>query len=169
MEERRVYLQWRVDVIVADHDGYCSGETNEEEISADTLWCSYLLNDDEFNILTTLNSSRLYDLFNNDDNLTELAPFIPNDDVGVTGGTSDYCGPSEHGLYHERKRVPIEVISVTFECPDTDELLAVNPNPLIQYIRTIKETNSTIGNILHPLSFPADVIKLLWKYVWNIQ
>jgi hypothetical protein len=169
MEERRVYLQWVVDVIVADHDGYCIVGENEEEISMDTVWCSYYINEDEFNTLTTLNTSRLYDLFNNVDHLTKLAPSIPNDDVGVKGGGSGYCGASEHGLYHERKRIPVEVISITFERPDTDELLAVNPLPLQRFLHTIKETNSTVDDILRPLYFPVDVIKLLWRYIWNIQ
>jgi len=42
-----IYLLWRFKVITADHDGYCSGRTNQEEISYQNIFYSYNLNKKE--------------------------------------------------------------------------------------------------------------------------
>lgn len=171
MEEKYVYFHWKVDVITADHDGYCSGGDNEEEIHSDVLWFRYWVREDEYEWLKELNtmSSNFFEMFNGPDIVGDLMPFIENDDVGITGGGSGYCGSSEHGLAHERKRIPIEIVGFSLQAPsDAVEILNTNSTPLRNYLINVTVINQTIGDILGIYQFPRDIIKMLCQYVWNI-
>lgn len=162
MGEKCVYIQWSVEIIVGDHDGFCSGNENEEEISSGYIWCSYVLTNDEFNMLATWTTDTdrwLYNIF--DQNATALAPDICNDYEGVTGGESYFCDPSyKHRLSHERKRVPLKVTNIIFEHPNTNELFVnlLAWKNILHIIRTVISIFQTVG-------FPKDVMKLLLKNV----
>lgn len=177
--KKRVYIQWRVESIVGDHYGYCSSKKNYEYLSDGYIWCSYVLTDDELDMLVTWTSDPdrwLYNILNRD--AITIAPDIPNDRWGVTGPAipidiyapynNYYCFPSpKHGLRHERKRVPKEAIYIMFERPNTNELY-VNSLPLKRLLCKIRDTNSIVVSIFRAFGFPMDIIKLLLRYVWNI-
>lgn len=169
MEEKFVYLCWKVEVITADHDGYCSGGDNDEEIHSDVLWVRYWVREDEYDWLKELNSiPKFFEMFNEPDVVGDLMPVIENDDVGITGGGSGYCGESEHGLSHERKRIPIEIVGFSLEAPNAFEILNANSTPLRNYLKHVRDVNHTIGHVFSFYRFPRDMIKMICQYVWNI-
>ncbi len=118
-KEHVLYLDWEVKVIVADHSGYCSGAENDEEIETDNVCCSYLINEEEYKLIQTLTEKDFLDILNNDVR-EDIVPIFENDSEGVVGGESGYCGKSEHGLRHERMRIPISVTGFSFTEPDSD-------------------------------------------------
>jgi hypothetical protein len=97
---------WHYEVIKANHDGYCSGEENIEEIYNEQYGVMYDLNKVEWNELKWFNQ---YHLFNK--NFIEAAKpntiYIPIDYDG-----SDYCRLSKHGLSHMIKKKPIKILKL---------------------------------------------------------
>jgi hypothetical protein len=179
MEEKFVYLCWKVDVITADHDGYCSGEDNDELIHSDVLCLRYWVTEEEYDWLKELNSiPKFFEMFNEPDVVGDLMPVIENDDFGITGGGSGYCGESEHGLKHERKRIPIEIVGFSLDPPidlvlwlapsGLFEIMNANSTPLRNHLRHVRDVNHTIGQVFSFYRFPRDMIKLICQYVWNI-
>src|SRR5271157_2798476 len=85
-----VYLCWKIDVIVADHDGHCSDAENDEILTQNSLWCSYAVGDAEAQQLKQLQNEdpNFFEMFNASNVLTDLLPPLENDGVGVTGGRS---------------------------------------------------------------------------------
>lgn len=163
--KNKVYLQWIVDIYIADHDGYCTDNENDDLESVGTIWCAYVLNNDEIKLLKSFNGN--VSIFNNNDDIT---PYIPNDGEGVLNHWgSGYCLPSSRGLCHERERVPTEVVGIAFEEPLYGDIIDRESDELKKFLHTVQENYAVLKDILQLFLVPSDIIKLIWKHVWNIQ
>ena len=180
------YLYWKIDVIIADHDGYCSGAENDEEIYSDVICCSYAIKADEYEQLKALSiesPNNLYRIFNSESAFNHnIQPHIENDNEDIAGGGSGYCRASEHGLYHERKRIPIEVVDFSFTRPGAPgpddhhmidilhhfyEILEGDFIAFAMFLQNVREINQSIAKSLQIHCVPSDIIKLVCRYVWN--
>jgi hypothetical protein len=164
--EGKILLQWNVDVITADHDGYCSGADNEEEFSTETMWYSYTLRPETLNMLNNLYYRNLANLFNDAEHQSSYFPSIKNEPLD---GDSMYCSSSEHGLQHEIQRTPVKVSRVSFELVRGHEILVSNEIGLQTFLSRVQETNVKLGCIFQDLGVPVALVQLILMFYWNIQ
>lgn len=165
-----VYLSWSVEVITADHDGYCSGDENYEEIHSAVLWARYWVREKDYNWLKEMSSiPNFFQMFNAPDIVDDLMPVIPNDNVGITGGGSGFCRDSEHGLSHERQRIPIKIVGFALDPPiGPVDILSADSTPLRYHLRHVRNINTTISRVFSVYRFPTEITKMICQHVWNI-
>ncbi len=102
------WFKWKIEIIKANHDGYCSDSYNTEQTRYINKYCQYELNDDEYYTLIWLNNecSKIYQ----DKNFIEsINPKIIKTSIDHDG--SNYCHYSIiNSLCHEIKKTPIKIL-----------------------------------------------------------
>lgn len=51
-----IWIKWQIEIIEADHGGYCSGADNIEKTSYDTIYCKYTVDENEYYTLIWINN-----------------------------------------------------------------------------------------------------------------
>ena len=104
-----VYIVWKIKVIEADHDGYCSGADNEETIYNEKLYCQYDITKEQHDLLIWLyNECNIdeHDLF-----IEATKPDINTINLDCNGSME--CNQSENGLIHQKQKTPTEMLQIT--------------------------------------------------------
>ena len=163
MEGCFAYLCWEVENVVADHEGYCSDAENDETITREDLWVRYAIDSEDLQQLRTLQNEdpHFFEMFN----LMMSKPRLSNDQDDVRNdGDSFYCRESEHGLKHERMRIPLRVINFSLkEKPWAGQSNQYGLSVFLCHVRTV---NVCVQETLCG-KLSKDIIRLICGFVWT--
>lgn len=160
-----IHLRWRLEVITADHDGYCTDSGNRETVSYINQCFQYQLTQDEYYTLIWL-YNECSNLLKSKDFIESVKPKIRN--IKIKHNGSDYCDYSiTHSLSHEIMKVPTEILSfnVNYEVTNKKRYIA-NSHNLKIYLNPIIEKNDIINESLN-MVLPMEIIDIILKYLWN--
>ena len=169
-----IYFVWKTEVIEANHDGYCSGEENQETIYDEKLYCQYEVTKDQYYLLFWLNRE-CYEIFENELFIEATKPDIKIKKLGCEG--SGYCDPSEHGLCHQKQKTPIKILKVTCDYkPKYNKwgkiklkykLKVKDSYPLRWLLTPMVEKNDMVYKCFNK-RLPYDVINIICQMVFTL-
>lgn len=115
-------LRIEIETIVGDHDGYCSGDENDDTIRYDVLFI------DTNRIINTNHSIQAIMLhYMNDYNRSELLDYIIEQEYFEPhlfirgGGGSYYCDVSPNGLSHDTRSKIISIKVIRSNDPEIND------------------------------------------------
>lgn len=160
-----IWIKWKLKIITADHDGYCSGEDNYEDITYDEIFSKYKVTEDEYYTLIWLyNECRK--MFRVKSFIKAIRPIIENETIDTPLG-SGYCYPSKHGLQHEIKRKPVKVLDLIINKNEVGtKIINGNNYGIIRNLPAIIIKNQTIIECLENI-LPTEMIDIILQYMWN--
>lgn len=169
-----IYFVWKIKVIEADHDGYCSGEENQETIYDEKLYCQYEVTKDQYHLLFWLNRE-CSSIYKNDLFLEATRPDVEIEPLMTEG--SGYCDPSEHGLWHQKQKTPIKILKVSSDyIPKYNKwgkhklkynLKVIDSYALQWYLSPMVILNNTIYQCFNK-RLPHDVINIICQMVFTL-
>lgn len=158
------WFKWEIQVIKADHDGYCTDSNNIDEIYYLSRYYQYELNNDEYYTLIWLNNE-CPKIFQNKHFIETIKPQSTKTKMKHDG--SNYCSYSTNRLSHEIQKTPIKIIDFNIDNIKTNrKKFIVNPSNLKQYLLTIIDKNNIINRCLEAI-LPMEIIDIILKIMWN--
>lgn len=144
-------LIWEYDVIVADHDSYCSGADNEESYDTRNYGVIYELTLKQYDLIRWINkSSPSY--FNSEEfiNMSKTEPIVKYMDHWGSG----YCYSSKHGLRHQKLTTPKKIIKIA-----TKQEWSKRKNKTIMYEK------SDLNNFLNEMDYYMFTVYMCFKNI----
>lgn len=150
-------LIWNYEVIVADHDGYCTGDENVETIYNEKYGVLYHVNDIEYNLVKWLYNHGKY---------IDAIPETILIDIDYHG--TGYCIPSKHGLSHVIMKTPInieKILNINEWSPRKNKTIVYKKNTLHDYLNYILKIKNVVYVCMKDI-LPYDMINLILLYVF---
>lgn len=159
------WFKWKIEIIKADHDGYCTDCYNEEEIYYINKYYEYELTSDEYYTLIWLNNE-CPKIFDNKNFIESIKPKSIKKYIEHDG--SNYCHCSIiNSMHHEIQRTPIKILEFNIDNIKTKRKKYIaNPSNLKQFLSIIIDKNETINKILEKI-LPMEIIDFILKIMWN--
>lgn len=160
-----IWLKWKIEIITADHEGYCSGADNSEDISYEYKYYKYEVSIDEYETLIWL-WNECPNFFNDNYLIGASKPYVPNEHLNLYPLQSGYCYPSKNNLLHEIQSTPIEIVDFVTE---NDGIGMITDSYVLKkYMEPVIDKNNILNQCFGDI-FPLELTNIILKYLWNSE